>query len=182
MSQNGQMLWYVVHTYSGYENKVKTSLEKSIENLNLQDYIDKVVIPEETVIENKNGVEKIRKRKIFPGYVLIKMVVTDDSWYVVRNTKGVTGFVGTSSKPIPLTQAEVMNMKLEDEDNITIKELDFSEGDKIDIIAGPFMGKEAVVTHILLDKNIIKAQIIMFGNPTNIELSFSQIRKRTQGK
>lgn len=175
MLEKGEMLWYVVHTYSGYENKVKTSLEKTIENLAMQEYIEKVVIPEESIVENKNGVEKVRKRKIFPGYVLIKMIVTDDSWYLVRNTKGVTGFVGTNSKPIPLTTQEVLNMKLEEE--TLIEEVDFSVGDKVTIMGGPFADRDATVLQIIMDKRLVKAEIMMFGKETVIELGISQIKK-----
>lgn len=175
MLEKGEMLWYVVHTYSGYENKVKTSLEKTIENLAMQEYIEKVVIPEESIVENKNGVEKVRKRKIFPGYVLIKMIVTDDSWYLVRNTKGVTGFVGTNSKPIPLTTQEVLNMKLEEE--VLIEEVDFSVGDKVTIMGGPFADRDATVLQIFMDKRLVKAEIMMFGKETVIELGISQIKK-----
>lgn len=176
MLEKGEMLWYVVHTYSGYENKVKTSLEKTIENLAMQEYIEKVVIPEESIVENKNGVEKIRKRKIFPGYVLIKMIVTDDSWYLVRNTKGVTGFVGTNSKPIPLTSQEVLNMKLEEEE-ILIEEIDFSVGDKVTILSGPFADRDATILQIIIDKRLVKAEIMMFGKETVIELAISQVKK-----
>jgi transcription termination/antitermination factor nusG len=176
MLEKGEMLWYVVHTYSGYENKVKTSLEKTIENLGMHEYIQKVVIPEESVVENKNGVEKVRKRKIFPGYVLIKMAVTDDSWYLVRNTKGVTGFVGTNLKPIPLTPDEVVKMRLEDEQAV-IEEVDFEVGDKITITGGPFADREAVITQIFMDKRLVKAQMMMFGKETVMELEFSQIKK-----
>lgn len=175
MVEKGELLWYVVHTYSGYENKVKTSLEKTIENLGMHEYIQKVVIPEENVVENKNGVEKIRKRKIFPGYVLIKMIVTDDSWYLVRNTKGVTGFVGASSKPIPLTPAEVENMKLEEE--IFVDSTQVEIGDKITIQGGPFDSRDAVITQILEDKRMVIATMAMFGKETKIELAFSQIKK-----
>lgn len=175
MLEKGELLWYVVHTYSGYENKVKTSLEKTIENLGMYEYIQKVVIPEENIVESKNGIEKIRKRKIFPGYVLIKMIVTDDSWYLVRNTKGVTGFVGTSSKPVPLTQQEVENMKLEEE--IFVENIDFVVGDKITISGGPFDGRTANIVQILDGKHMVKATMTMFGKETTIELAFSQIKK-----
>lgn len=175
MLEKGELLWYVVHTYSGYENKVKTSLEKTIENLGMKEYIQKVVIPEENIVENKNGIEKIRKRKIFPGYVLIKMIVTDDSWYLVRNTKGVTGFVGTSSKPIPLTEQEVESMRLEQE--IFVENIDFAVGDRITISGGPFDGRDANIVQILEEKHMVKAAMTMFGKETTIELSYSQIRK-----
>lgn len=175
MLDKGESLWYVVHTYSGYENKVKTSLEKTIENLGMQEYIQNVVIPEENVVENKKGIEKIRKRKIFPGYVLIKMVVTDDSWYLVRNTKGVTGFVGANSKPIPLTDEEVAKMRLEEE--IYVGNINFEEGDNIIILGGPFDSREAKIIKIMEDKSMVKAQMSMFGKETTIELGFSQIKK-----
>ncbi|MBS6063636.1 transcription termination/antitermination protein NusG [Criibacterium bergeronii] len=175
MQEKGEMLWYVIHTYSGYENKVKASLEKMVENLSMQDDIEQVVIPEETVVEVRNGKEKSRQRKLFPGYVLVKMNVTDKSWYVVRNTKGVTGFVGTTSKPIPLTEQEVEDMHLED--SVQITNLDFQEEDRVLITGGPFADIEGVIKAIMPDKNMVKAEILMFRKPTLIELGVSQIKK-----
>lgn len=175
MQEKSEKLWYVVHTYSGYENKVKTSLEKMVENLSMQDDIEQVLIPEETVVELRNGKEKTRKRKLFPGYVLVKMNVTDKSWYVVRNTKGVTGFVGTTSKPIPLSEREVKDMHLEDDRQIT--NLEIAEGDRVLIMGGPFTDIEGVIKQIFADKSMVKAEIMMFGKPTLIELEISQIKK-----
>ena len=165
--------WYVVHTYSGYENKVKANLEKTIENRNLHDLIHDVQVPMEEVVEEKDGKKKITQKKIFPGYVLVKMVMNDDSWYVVRNTRGVTGFVGPGSKPVPLTDDEVDSM------GITEKpvEIDLEVGETIKIVSGPLENFVAVIKEINLEKRKAKALVDMFGRETPIELEFNQIEK-----
>lgn len=173
-----EMKWYVVHTYSGYENKVKTSIEKAVENVGINDLIGEVVIPEETVVDMKNGVEKIKRRKIFPGYVIVHMIVTDNTWYLVRNTKGVTGFVGTNSnKPMPLSDTEVAKLRLEGGGRDETVRIDLKEGDQIVITDGPFINRSAIISQVLPEKKMIKAQITMFGKDTDIELNFSQIKK-----
>lgn len=165
--------WYVVHTYSGYENKVKANLEKTIENRNLQELIHDVQVPMEEVVEEKDGKKKITQKKIFPGYVLVKMLMNDDSWYVVRNTRGVTGFVGPGSKPVPLTDEEVDSM------GITEKpiDIDLEIGETVKIISGPLENFVAVIREIHHEKHKIKGFVDMFGRETSVELDFNQIEK-----
>ncbi|MDN5352501.1 MAG: transcription termination/antitermination protein NusG [Clostridiales bacterium] len=173
MSDTSKAKWYVVHTYSGHENKVKANIEKIVENRGMEDVILQVVVPTETVVEIKNGKRKDKSKKIFPGYAIVKMIMTDESWYVVRNTRGVTGFVGPGSKPIPLTDEEVANMGLEKR---TV-EVDFEIGDSITVISGPFENFVGVVEEIHLEKQSIKAIISMFGRETPVELEFDQVSK-----
>lgn len=173
MSNNENAKWYVVHTYSGHENKVKANIEKIVENRGMQDVILEVVVPTETVVEVKDGKKKDKSRKIFPGYALVKMIVTDESWYVVRNTRGVTGFVGSGTKPIPLTDDEVYGMGLEK----NIVEIDFQVGDSITVSSGPFENFIGIVEEINMDKQMVKATISMFGRETPVELEFDQIHK-----
>ena len=165
--------WYVVHTYSGHENKVKANIEKIVENRNMQDLILDIVVPTEEAVELKNGQRKVKTRKIFPGYVIVKMVMTDESWYLVRNTQGVTGFVGHGSKPIPLTDDEVRKMGIE---KVTI-EIDVEPGDMVRVINGPFDSFIGTVEEINEEKQTVKAKISMFGRETPVELEFSQIEK-----
>ena len=167
--------WYVVHTYSGYENKVKVNLEKTIENRNLQELIFDMQVPMEEVVEIKDGKKKITLKKIFPGYVLIKMLMTDDSWYVVRNTRGVTGFVGPGSKPVPLSDDEVFSMGII-EKQISIE---LVVGENIRIVSGPLENFVALIQEINLEKHKIKALVNMFGRETPIELDFKQVEKLT---
>ena len=165
--------WYVVHTYSGYENKVKANIEKTIENRNLEELILNVEVPMEEVVETKDGKTKVLLKKIFPGYVLLKMFMTDDSWYVVRNTRGVTGFVGPGSKPVPLTDDEVMTMGIiEKTVNIEIQ-----LGENVKVISGPLENFVAFVKEINVEKHKIKALVNMFGRETLAELDFNQIEK-----
>jgi len=167
--------WYVVHTYSGYENKVKVNLEKTIENRNLQELIFDMQVPMEEVVELKDGKKKITLKKIFPGYVLIKMLMTDDSWYVVRNTRGVTGFVGPGSKPVPLSDDEVFSMGII-EKQVSIE---LVVGENIRIVSGPLENFVALIQEINLEKHKIKALVNMFGRETPIELDFKQVEKLT---
>lgn len=165
--------WYVVHTYSGYENKVKANIEKSVENRGIQDLILKVEVPLEDVVEkNDKNVERIVKRKIFPGYVVIKMVMTDESWFVVRNTRGVTGFVGPGSKPVPLTDAEVENMGIE---GVRQAEIKFVPGDSVTVKSGPMEGFSGVVEAIDEETRKVKVRVSMFGRETNLEIDASQV-------
>jgi transcriptional antiterminator NusG len=173
MSETNNAKWYVVHTYSGHENKVKANIEKIVENRGMEDVILQVVVPTEIVVEIKNGKRKDKSKKIFPGYALVKMIMTDESWYVVRNTRGVTGFVGPGSKPIPLTDDEVENMGLEKRKI----EIDFAIGDSITVISGPFENFLGTVEEIHMERQSIKATISMFGRETPVELEFDQIRK-----
>ncbi len=162
--------WYVVHTYSGYENKVATNLEKMVENRRLQEFIEEIKIPTEKVIEVKDNKRKEIERKIFPGYVLVKMTLTDESWYVVRNTRGVTGFVGTTTKPIPLTQEEVDRLGVETKEII----IDYVVGDNVKIIEGPLAGFVGTVEEIDTEKQKVKVKVSMFGRETTAELEVGE--------
>ena len=163
--------WYVAHTYSGYENKVMADILKTVENRNMADIIQEIKVPMEEVVEIKDNKKKVVERKIFPSYVMIKMVMTDESWYIVRNCRGVTGFVGPGSKPVPLTEEEVISMGLERQE---IK-LDFDKGDSIRVKYGPLEGFVGVITDIEMDKKKIKAKVSMFGRDTDVELEFNQV-------
>lgn len=165
--------WYVVHTYSGHENKVKANIEKIVENRGMQDLVLGIVVPTEDRIEVKNGQRKIKTRKMFPGYVIVKMVMTDESWYLVRNTQGVTGFVGHGSKPIPLSNEEVRKMGIE---KVSIK-LDIEPGNNVKVISGPFESFMGVVEEINMEKQTLKVLISMFGRETPVELEFGQVEK-----
>ena len=165
--------WYVVYTYSSYENKVKTDLEKTVENLGMQDLILDIKVPMEETIEIKNGKKKHVQRKLFPGYVMVKMFLTDESWYVVRNTRGVTGFVGPGSKPVPLSDSEVRFMGVED---VPIK-LDVEVGESIIITSGPFESFIGVVDEINPEKQKVKVVVSMFGRDTSVELDFVQVKR-----
>jgi len=165
--------WYVVHTYSGYENKVKVNLEKTIENRNLQELVHDIQVPMEEVVEIKDGKKKVLLKKIFPGYVLLKMFMTDDSWYIVRNTRGVTGFVGPGSKPVPLTDDEVMTMGIVEK---TVN-IEIQIGENVKVISGPLENFVAFVKEINIEKHKIKALVNMFGRETLAELDFNQIEK-----
>ena len=165
--------WYVVHTYSGYENKVKANIEKTIENRNFEELILNVEVPMEEVVEIKDGKKKVMLKKIFPGYVLLKMFMTDDSWYVVRNTRGVTGFVGPGSKPVPLTDEEVMTMGIVEK---TVN-IEIQLGENVKVISGPLENFIAFVKEINIEKHKIKALVNMFGRETLAELDFNQIEK-----
>lgn len=166
-------MWYVVHTYSGHENKVKVNIEKLVENREMQDLVISVVVPTEDVIELKNGQRKIKTRKMFPGYVLIKMIVTNESWYLVRNTQGVTGFVGHGSEPVPLTLDEVRRMGIEK----IIVEMDIKIGDSVKVINGPFEGFMGSVSSFDEEKQTMRVLISMFGRDTLVELEYAQIDK-----
>lgn len=172
MSELSEAKWYVVHTYSGYENKVSTDLEKMVESRKMQDLILDIKIPTETVSEvREDGSVREVERKIFPGYVLIKMIVTDDSWYVVRNTRGVTGFVGPASKPVPLTDAEVAALGVE-QHSVEIK---YNVGDLVRIISGPLKGTEGSVISIDLEKNCVNVKISMLGQEIPAEMELDQV-------
>ncbi len=170
---DGTPKWYVVHTYSGHENKVKINIEKLVENRGMQDLIQAVVVPTEDKAEPKDGRMVVKTRKMFPGYVIIKMIITNESWYLVRNTQGVTGFVGHGSDPIPLSTEEVRRMGIE---KIQVN-LDLSAGDSIKVINGPFEGFMGEVEEVNEEKETIKAKISMFGRETPVELEFAQIDK-----
>ena len=166
--------WYVVHTYSGYENKVKANIEKTIENnKHLAEEILEVRVPMQDVVEIKNGVKKTVQKKMFPGYVLLNMVMNDDTWYVVRNTRGVTGFVGPGSKPVPLTEAEMKPLGIKME-NVSI---DFNEGDSIAVVAGVWKDTVGVVQKLDYGKQTATINVELFGRETPVEISFAEVRK-----
>ena len=168
--ENNQAMWYVVHTYSGYENKVATNLMTIVENRRLQDLIQEVKVPVEMVPELKDGKERLVERKLFPGYVLVKMVMTDESWYIVRNCRGVTGFVGPSSKPIPLTQAEVDALGVDTHE----AEVDYKVGENVEVTGGPLEGFIGLVEEINLEKQKVKVKVSMFGRETTAEIELGQ--------
>lgn len=165
--------WYVVHTYSGYENKVKVDIEKTIENRSLQDQILEVSVPMQAVMEIKNGVEKAVDKKMFPGYVLIHMVMNDDTWYVVRNTRGVTGFVGPGSKPVPLTEEEMANLGFMASGVV----LSFEVGDHVVVISGAWKDTEGYIKSINESKKTAIINVEMFGRETPVELAFTELKK-----
>ena len=165
--------WYVVHTYSGYENKVKANIEKTIENRHLEEEILEVRVPMQDVMELNNGARKTVQKKMFPGYVLINMVMNDDTWYVVRNTRGVTGFVGPGSKPVPLTEAEMKPLGIKVE-NMTV---DFAEGDTIAVVAGVWKDTIGVVQRIDYSKQTATINVELFGRETPVEISFAEVRR-----
>lgn len=166
--------WYVVHTYSGYENKVKTDLEKTIKNRELEEYFFDIIVPMEEQIEIKDGKRKTNLKKVFPGYVLIKMIVTEETWYIVRNTRGVTGFVGSGTDPIPLTDEEIRSMGFEEASEINV---DYDVNEQVQIMNGAFEGYIGTVQEINKEKNKVKVLVSMFGRETPVELEFSQVQK-----
>jgi len=167
--------WYVVHTYSGYENKVKANIEKIVENRGLEEEILEIVVPIEDVVEVKNGKKKTVSRKVFPGYVLLKMIMNDDTWFVVRNTRGVTSFVGPGSKPVPLTESEAKAMGIGM--SLSRVDIDFEIGDSVRVISGPFEESIGIIKEILESKNSVVANFSVFGRETAVELEFEQVVK-----
>jgi len=165
--------WYVVHTYSGYENKVKANIESLIDNRNLQDQIHEVVVPMHKVLEEKNGVRKEADKKLFPGYVLVKMIMNDETWYVVRNTRGVTGFVGPGSKPVPLSEREIKSMGID----LELFTIDVEIGDTVTVTDGPFEGSVGVVQEIHDHKRTVIVNLSIFGRETPVELEFNKMDK-----
>lgn len=165
--------WYVVHTYSGYENKVKANIEKTIENRHLEEEILEVRVPLQEVVEMKNGAKKTVQKKMFPGYVLVNMVMNDDTWYVVRNTRGVTGFVGPGSKPVPLTEAEMKPLGIKAE-NVSI---DFMEGDSVAVVAGVWKDTVGIVQKLDMSKQTATINVELFGRETPVEIGFEEVRR-----
>ncbi len=164
--------WYVVYTYSGYENKVKTTLEKLVENRGLEDKIEEIIIPMEEEIEIKDGKQKTSIKKVFPGYVLVKMIMTDETWYVIKGIKGVFNFVGMGEKPLPLTEDELKNLGIG-----SVVNVNFEEGDSITIITEPFYNYPGVIQKIDKEKQRVTVKVNMFGRETTVELDFAQIQK-----
>ena len=175
MSENNsnEANWYVVHTYSGYENKVKANIEKAIENRHLEEEILEVRVPMQDVTEMKNGVRKTSSKKLFPGYVLINMIMNDVTWYVVRNTRGVTGFVGPGSKPVPLTEAEMKPLGIKTE-NVFV---DFTEGDMVTVVAGVWKDTVGKVQRMDMNKQTATLNVELFGRETPVEISFAEVSK-----
>ncbi len=165
--------WYVVHTYSGYENKVKANIDKTIENRHLEEQILEVRVPMQEVVELKNGIQKASQKKMFPGYVLIHMIMNDDTWYVVRNTRGVTGFVGPGSKPVPLTDEEMIPLGIK-QDNIVV---DFAEGDSIQVVSGAWADTVGVIQSLNVQKQSLTINVELFGRETPVEISFAEVKK-----
>lgn len=165
--------WYVVHTYSGYENKVKANIDKTIENRHLEDQILEVRVPMQDVVELKNGVQKAVSKKMFPGYVMIHMIMNDDTWYVVRNTRGVTGFVGPGSKPVPLTDEEMAPLGIQKEEIV----VDFEEGDTVTVTAGAWEGTVGVIQAMNAQKQSLTINVELFGRETPVEISFKEVKK-----
>lgn len=170
---NSEAKWYVAHTYSGYENKVKVDLEKTIENRSLEDRILEVAVPVQSTVELKNGVEKKVDRKMFPGYVLVHMVMDDETWYVVRNTRGVTGFVGPGSKPVPLSEEEIQMLGSHEQEVL----VSFAEGDTIVVTQGAWKDTVGVVKAVNASKHTVTIYVEMFGRETPVELSFAEVKK-----
>jgi len=167
--------WYVIHTYAGYENKVRANLEKRIETMDMGDRIFRIIVPTEDQVEIKNGEKKISQKRIFPSYVLVEMTLTDESWYLVRNTSGVTGFVGTGGKPVPLMQHEVDKI-LKKMGETTFKgKIDYKVGQSVRVIDGPFENFVGNVEEIILEKGKLRVMISMFGRETPIELDHNQV-------
>ncbi len=170
--------WYVIHTYSGYENKVKANLERKVQSMGMEDTIHRILVPMEDELDVKDGQKKVVKRKVFPGYVLVEMEVNDRSWYVVRNTPGVTGFVGSATKPVPLEPEEVKRiLKSQGMEEVVRPNIEVELGETVRIISGPFQDFEAVITEINAEKGTLKALIDMFGRETPVEVDYSQIEK-----
>ncbi len=173
MSELNEAKWYVIHTYSGHENKVKATIEKAVKTRGMEQYIQKLLIPTEKVVETDDkGKSKSKEKKVLPAYVLVKMIITDESWYVVRNTKGVTGFVGPASKPVPLTEEEVKFIA-----NISLDILDLEEGETVEIKSGAFAGQVGQIEELDLDNMQVKVAIEVLGRKTIFEVDVNGIKK-----
>ena len=176
-SKKNKKRWYIVHTYSGYENKVKVNLEKRIEYMNMADKIFRVEVPQKTVVQVKSGKKQEKEEKIFPGYVLVEMIMDEDSWYVVRHTSGVTKFVGSVKKPIPVRESEIKRILHRTSSQVEKVELDVKVGDKIRIVSGPFADFDAEIIEVYPDKSKLRANVSIFGRETPVELEYNQINK-----
>ena len=176
-SKEPQKKWYIVHTYSGYENKVKVNLEKRIEYMNMGDKIFRIEVPQKTVTQMKSGKKQEKEEKIFPGYVLVEMIMDEDSWYVVRHTSGVTKFVGSAKKPIPARESEIKKILHRSTSQVEKIELDVKAGDKVRIISGPFADFDADIIEVYPDKSKLRANVSIFGRETPVELEYKQINK-----
>lgn len=176
-AKKNQKRWYIVHTYSGYENKVKVNLEKRIEYMNMGDKIFRIEVPQKTVTQMKAGKKQEKEEKIFPGYVLVEMIMDEDSWYVVRHTSGVTKFVGSAKKPIPARESEIKKILHRSSSQVEKIELDVKAGDKVRIISGPFADFDADIIEVYPDKSKLRANVSIFGRETPVELEYKQINK-----
>ena len=176
-SKKNQKRWYIVHTYSGYENKVKVNLEKRIEYMNMGDKIFRIEVPQKTITQIKAGKKQEKEEKIFPGYVLVEMIMDEDSWYVVRHTSGVTKFVGSAKKPIPARESEIKKILHRSTSQVEKIELDVKVGDKVRIISGPFADFDADIIEVYPDKSKLRANVSIFGRETPVELEYKQINK-----
>ena len=176
-AKKNQKRWYIVHTYSGYENKVKVNLEKRIEYMNMGDKIFRIEVPQKTVTQMKGGKKQEREEKIFPGYVLVEMIMDEDSWYVVRHTAGVTKFVGSAKKPIPARDSEIKKIINRSSSTSQKIELDVKAGDKVRITSGPFADFIADIIEVYPDKSKLRANVSIFGRETPVELEYKQINK-----
>ena len=165
--------WYVVHTYSGYENKVKANIDKTIENRHLEEQILEVRVPMQEVVEVKNGTQKASQKKMFPGYVMIHMIMNDDTWYVVRNTRGVTGFVGPGSKPVPLTEAEISSLGIMNAEVVS----NYEVGETIVVISGAWKDTVGMVKEVNSQKQTLTINVELFGRETPVEIQFSEVKK-----
>lgn len=182
MVENEQQLekkkrWYIVHTYSGHENKVKVNLEKRIEYLNLGHKIYRIEVPQKSITQVKGGKRQEKDEKIFPGYVLVEMILDEETWYVVRHTSGVTKFVGAEKKPIPMRESEVKRILYKAQKQVAKVELDIRVGDKVKIISGPFADFVGDITEVYPDKEKLRASVSIFGRDTPVELEYNQILK-----
>jgi len=169
--------WYVIHTYAGYENKVKSNLEHRIASMEMESMIFKVVVPTEDVMEIKGGKKEVVQKKMLPGYILVEMELDDDSWYVVRNTPGVTGFVGSSAKPTPLTETEAMKLLKPPTAEKPRPKTEFEEGMSVRVAAGPFADMSGTISEINIDQSKLKVMVSIFGRETPVELTFDQVTK-----
>ena len=173
----GEKNWYVIHTYAGYENKVKTNLDKRVESMEMQDKIFRVLVPMEKELETKNGQKRTVLKKVFPGYVLVEMIMEDDSWFVVRNTPGVTGFVGPGTKPVPLSESEVNHILKQMGMDDPRPKVDFGVNDQVRVISGPFSNFIGSIEEIHPERGKLKVSVSMFGRETPVELTFDQVEK-----
>ena len=176
-AKKNQKRWYIVHTYSGYENKVKVNLEKRIEYTNMGDKIFRIEVPQKTVVQMKGGKKQEKEEKVFPGYVLVEMIMDEDSWYVVRHTSGVTKFVGSVKKPIPVKESEIKRILHRTSSQVEKVELDVKPGDKVRIISGPFADFDADIIEVYPDKSKLRANVSIFGREPPVELEYKQINK-----
>lgn len=174
LNNNEASKWYVIHTYSGYEKKVKDNMEAMVQNRGMEDLIFDIKIPMEEYVETKDGVNKAKERKMFPSYVLVNMIMNDETWYLVRNTRGVTGFVGPASKPVPLTDEEVLMLGVTDNEELFGS---YEVGELVKVINGPFKDMVGKIESINTDKAKVKVSITLFGRDTDVELDFNQIIK-----